>query len=82
MKRILIDNGSSTNILCLEAYKGLGLGEEGLTLKSTSLVGFNGEVKQTMGEVTLNVFGDGINRRTKFLIVDCGSAYNVIMGCP
>ncbi|VVB04402.1 unnamed protein product [Arabis nemorensis] len=82
MKRTLIDNGSSTNILFMEAFKGLGLKEEELTRKSTSLIGFSGEVKQTVGEVTLPVYTGGVNRQTKFLIVDCASAYNAIMGCP
>ncbi|KFK21940.1 hypothetical protein AALP_AAs40902U000100 [Arabis alpina] len=82
IKRILVDNGSSTNILYLEAYKALGLDEAELTRKSTSLIGFSGEVKQTMGEITLSVYAGGINRRTKFQVLDCASAYNVIMGRP
>ncbi|CAA7039104.1 unnamed protein product [Microthlaspi erraticum] len=35
MKRTLVDNGSSTNILFMDAYKGLGLDENALTRKST-----------------------------------------------
>ncbi|KAG7547449.1 Aspartic peptidase domain superfamily [Arabidopsis suecica] len=82
MKRILVDNGSSTNILFIQAYKELGLDEVGLTRKSTPLVGFSGEVKQTIGEVTLPVYAGGINKHTKFLVVDCPSAYNAIVGRP
>ncbi|CAA7055099.1 unnamed protein product [Microthlaspi erraticum] len=82
MKRTLVDNGSSTNILFMDAYKGLGLDENALTRKSTPLVGFSGEVKQTIGEVTLPVYAGGINRQTKFLILDCATAYNAIMGRP
>ncbi|VVB11381.1 unnamed protein product [Arabis nemorensis] len=80
MKRVLIDNGSSTNILYLDAYKELGLDEAGLTRKSTPLVGFSGEVKQCMGEIMLPVYAEGINKQTKFLIVGCASGYNAIMG--
>ncbi|XP_010489839.1 PREDICTED: uncharacterized protein LOC104767523 [Camelina sativa] len=82
MKRILIDNGSSTNILYMQAYKELGLDEGGLTRKSIPLVGFSGEVKQSISEVTLPVYGEGVNKHTKFLVVDCASAYNAIMACP
>ncbi|XP_010513510.1 PREDICTED: uncharacterized protein LOC104789524 [Camelina sativa] len=82
MKRILIDNGSSTNILYMQAYKELGLDEGGLTRKSIPLVGFSGEVKQSIGEVTLPVYAEGVNKHTKFLVVDCASAYNAIMGRP
>ncbi|XP_010430681.1 PREDICTED: uncharacterized protein LOC104714911 [Camelina sativa] len=82
MKRILIDNGSSTNILYMQAYKELGLDKEGLTRKSIPLVGFSGKVKQSIGEVTLPVYAEGVNKHTKFLVVDCASAYNAIMGRP
>ncbi|VVB02111.1 unnamed protein product [Arabis nemorensis] len=34
------------------------------------------------GEVTLHVYAAGVNRQTKFQVVDCTSAYNAIMGCP
>ncbi|XP_010445555.1 PREDICTED: uncharacterized protein LOC104728238 [Camelina sativa] len=82
MKRILIDNGSSTNILYMQAYKELGLDEGGLTQKSIPLVGFIGEVKQSIGKVTLPVNAEGVNKHTKFLVVDCASAYNAMMGSP
>ncbi|XP_010462614.1 PREDICTED: uncharacterized protein LOC104743203 [Camelina sativa] len=82
VKRILIDNGSSTNILYMQAYKELGLDEKELTRKSILLVGFSGEVKQSVGEVTLPVYAEGVNKHTKFLVVDCASAYNAIMGRP
>ncbi|WZY72296.1 hypothetical protein YC2023_004536 [Brassica napus] len=40
------------------------------------------EVKQTVGEVVLPVYAEGINLSTKFLVVDCQSAYNMILGRP
>ncbi|KAF3515060.1 hypothetical protein F2Q69_00006806 [Brassica cretica] len=50
VKRILVDNGSSGNIIFQAAYKDLGLEESSLTRRITPLVGFNREVKQTAGE--------------------------------
>lgn len=47
MKRVLVNNESSINILFMRAYKELGLDEAVLTSESTPLVGFSGEVKQT-----------------------------------
>ncbi|KAI3719999.1 hypothetical protein L6452_20906 [Arctium lappa] len=35
-----------------------------------------------MGEITLPVYAKGINRQTKFNVVNCSSAYNVILGRP
>ncbi|KAF2580024.1 hypothetical protein F2Q68_00005041 [Brassica cretica] len=82
VKRILVDNGSSGNIIFLAAYKDLGLEESALTRRITPLIGFSGEVKQTAGEVTLPVYAEGIKMSTKFLVVDCDSSYNMILGRP
>ncbi|XP_056843235.1 uncharacterized protein LOC130495757 [Raphanus sativus] len=80
VKRILVDNGSSNNIIFHSAFADLGLEPTALTRKATPLVGFSGEVKQTLGEVLLPVYAEGINEATKFLVVDCPSSYNVIVG--
>ncbi|XP_056850769.1 uncharacterized protein LOC130500086 [Raphanus sativus] len=44
VKRILVDNGSSSNIIFHSAFADLGLEPTALTRKATSLVGFSGEV--------------------------------------
>ncbi|KAF3530298.1 hypothetical protein DY000_02040212 [Brassica cretica] len=80
VKRILVDNGSSSNIIFQMVYQDLGLEESILTRKVTPLSGFSGEVRQTAGEVILPVYAEGVNISTKFLVVDCQSAYNVILG--
>ena len=56
--------------------------ESALTRRITPLIGFKGEVKQTVREVTLPVYAEGINMSTKFLVVDCDSSYNMILGQP
>ena len=43
---------------------------------------FSGEVKQTAGEVTFPVYAEGVKMSTKFLVVDCDSSYNMILGLP
>ncbi|XP_056847463.1 uncharacterized protein LOC130498119 [Raphanus sativus] len=82
VKRILVYNGSSSNIIFHSAFADLGLEPTSLTRKATPLVGFSGEVKQTLGEVLLPVYAEGINQATKFLVIDCPSSYNVILGRP
>ncbi|KAF3557225.1 hypothetical protein F2Q69_00013518 [Brassica cretica] len=59
VKRILVDNGSSSNIISQMAYQDLGLEENTLTCKVTPLIGFSSEVKQTAGEVFLPVYAEG-----------------------
>ena len=46
VKRILVDNGSSSNIIFQMAYQKLGLEESTLTRTATPLIGFSGEIKQ------------------------------------
>ncbi|XP_022549765.2 uncharacterized protein LOC106373554 [Brassica napus] len=82
VKIIPVDNGSSSNITFQTAYQDLGLEESTLTRKVTPLIGFNGEVKQTAREAILPVYAEGVNMSTKFLVVDCQSAYNMILGRP
>ncbi|KAF3531421.1 hypothetical protein DY000_02039528 [Brassica cretica] len=50
VKRILVDNGSSGNIIFQAAYKDLGLERGAQTRRITPLIRFSGEVKQTTGE--------------------------------
>ncbi|XP_056843060.1 uncharacterized protein LOC130495653 [Raphanus sativus] len=82
VKRILVDNGSSSNIIFHSAFADLGLEPTALTRKATPLIGFSGEVKQTLGDVLLPVYAEGVNQATKFLVVDCPSSYNVILERP
>ena len=82
IRRVLIDTGSSTNLLTLDALKEMGLTENDLIKKSTPLVGFSGEVKHTTGEIILTTYAGGINQQVKFLVLDCPSPYNCILGRP
>ncbi|XP_057811616.1 uncharacterized protein LOC131025849 [Salvia miltiorrhiza] len=81
-KRVLIDNGSSANILFCSAYREMGLDESKLIKKAAVLVGFSGESTTTVGKIDLPVYADGVNLSTRFLVVDAPSAYNVILGRP
>ena len=56
--------------------------EANIIKKTTILIGFSGEQKMTLGEVTLPVYAEGINLYTKFSILDCPSGYNIILGRP
>ena len=73
VKRILVDSGSSSNIIFQTAYQGLGLEEKALIRKANPLVRFSGEVKQTIGEVVLPVHTEGVSLPTRVLVVNCDS---------
>ncbi|XP_057250007.1 uncharacterized protein LOC109136477 [Beta vulgaris subsp. vulgaris] len=50
MKRVLIDNGSSANIIFKSALESMGLQEADILKKATVLFGFNGEPATTLGK--------------------------------
>ncbi|XP_010679572.1 uncharacterized protein LOC104894903 [Beta vulgaris subsp. vulgaris] len=82
LKRVVMDNGSLTNFLMKDALEDMGIDERDIIRKSTVLVGFSGEAKRTMGELTLPTYAKGVNMPTKFYVIDCPSSYNVILGRP
>ncbi|KAJ9562439.1 hypothetical protein OSB04_007599 [Centaurea solstitialis] len=81
-KRILIDGGSSANVIFADTLKVMGIEQSEIVRRSTTLIGFNGDPMNTLGEIILPVFAKGINKQTKFNVVNCQSAYNVILGRP
>ncbi|XP_074327477.1 uncharacterized protein LOC141665388 [Apium graveolens] len=82
INRILVDNGSAANIMMLSTLKQMGLEESDMIKKSTTLVGFSGEIKRTLGEITLPTYAPGVNLLEKFCIIDVDLTYNIIMGRP
>ena len=86
MHRVLVDNGSSANILYYPAFQQMRIGRERLIPTNAPLVGFGGTRVLPLGAVTLSVVvGDYLQQITKdvtFLVVDCSSAYNAILERP
>ncbi|KAJ9542457.1 hypothetical protein OSB04_028963 [Centaurea solstitialis] len=81
-KRVLIDGGSSANVVFAETLKIMGIDRSNIVRRTTTLIGFNGDATSTLGEIILPVFAKGINKQTKFNVIDCPSAYNAILGRP
>ncbi|XP_075633944.1 uncharacterized protein LOC142606489 [Castanea sativa] len=84
--KVLVDNRSSTNILYYPAFQQMRIGREQLILTNAPLIGFRGTRVYPLGAITLLVtVGDYPHQITKdatFLVVDCSSTYNTILGCP
>ena len=86
MHRVLVNNGSSADILYYLAFQQMGIDRERLIPTNTPLVGFGGTRVFPLGVVRLSVtIGDYPQQITKdvtFLVVDCSSAYNAFIRQP
>ena len=86
MHRVLVDNGSSANILYYPAFQQMRINRERLTPTNAPLVRFGGTKVFPLGAITLSVtagdYPQQITREVTFLVVNCSSAYNAILGWP
>ena len=86
MHRVLINDGSSADILYYPAFQQMRIDRERLTPTNAPLVGFRGAKVFPLGAITLAVttsnYPQQITKEVTFLVVDCSSAYNAILGRP
>ena len=85
-KRILVDNDSFADIIYLPAFQQLNLDPRRLRPFDSPLVSFSGDKLYPRGIVTLTVtvgtYPVQLTHQLDFLVVDCPSSYNVIIGRP
>ena len=81
-----MDNGSSADILYYPAFQQMKLGRDQLRPVNSPLVGFGGMKVQPAGSISLPVvvgaYPQQITKNVNFLVVDCSSSYNAIIGRP
>ena len=84
--RVLIDNRSSTNIVHLPAFQQMKLDKKRIRPFTSPLVSFTRDRIAPRGIVTLTMiigtYPAQVTKEIDFLIVDCPSTYNIILGRP
>ncbi|XP_026384481.1 uncharacterized protein LOC113280054 [Papaver somniferum] len=80
MPKILIDGGSSVEILFYETFKQMSLQDECLIPSTYNIFGFNGSLTRPRGEITLEIRVGRILTLTTFCVVDVLSPYTSIVG--
>ncbi|XP_019254989.1 PREDICTED: uncharacterized protein LOC109233558 [Nicotiana attenuata] len=81
IKRVLVDPGSSSNVI---QWRGLEQSKltESIILVTKFLTGFNLTSVTTRGEISLPTNTEGVTKTTLFGVVDGDMGYNVILGRP
>jgi len=82
MKRVLVDQGSGDEIMYPDLYKELNLKLEDLTSYDSPLVGFDGKVVVSMGQIRLPVQAGSEVVEVDFIVVDAYSPYTTIVARP
>ncbi|XP_057452678.1 uncharacterized protein LOC130744520 [Lotus japonicus] len=84
MQRVLLDQGSSANIIYGDVFEQLGLTDKDLKPYTRHLVGFSGKQVRVRGYVQLDtIFGIGEDAellRIIYLVLQVVATYNVIIG--
>ncbi|XP_048497892.1 uncharacterized protein LOC125496472 [Beta vulgaris subsp. vulgaris] len=86
LHRILVDGGSSTNILFMDTFEKMGLGVSYLKPISYPMIGFTGTSVVSEGNIKLRLkIGEGSQSKdmmVEYLVFDVPAAYNAIIGRP
>ena len=82
VKRVIVDQGSATEIMYPDLFKGLGLKPEDLATYSSPLVSFEGKMVVPKGQIRLPMQTGSDVVEVDFIVVDAFSPYTAIMGRP
>jgi len=82
VKRAMVDQGSSAEIMYPDLYKGLSLKPEHLTAYDSPLLNFDGKVVILRGQILLPVQVGLEIVEVDFIVVDAYFPYMAIMGRP
>ncbi|XP_026454844.1 uncharacterized protein LOC113356050 [Papaver somniferum] len=80
IKNILINGGSSVNVLFYDTFKRMKLNDEHLISSYHAIYGFNGAPTKPLGDIFLQINAGPMKIDTRLSVVDAPSPYNAIIG--
>ena len=82
MRRVLVDQGSTVEIMYPDLYNGLNLKSEDLTAYASLLISFKGKTVIPKGQIRLPIQTDSEVVEVDFIVVDSYSPYTAIVARP
>ncbi|XP_070039293.1 uncharacterized protein [Nicotiana tomentosiformis] len=82
VNRILVDGGSSVNILPIRTVKELGIPRNELSERRVMIQGFNQGRKRDIGAIRMEIIIEDMQSSTWLHVIDAKTSYNVLLGRP
>ncbi|XP_070045052.1 uncharacterized protein [Nicotiana tomentosiformis] len=82
VSKVLVDNGSSTNICPLSTLRKLKIGTERIHINNVCVRGFDGGGKDSVGDIMLNLSIGPAEFTMEFQVLDVAVSYNLLLGRP
>jgi hypothetical protein len=80
--RILVDAGSSINIMPLKTLKTITLDVKNLSDEKVIIHGFNQNSQKALEAISLNLQCESLKAPTKFYVIDVETSYRALLGRP
>ncbi|XP_028093100.1 uncharacterized protein LOC114293262 [Camellia sinensis] len=80
IKRILVDQGSSVEIMYYDAFKQMTLEDKDLAPITSPFIGFNSQLEWPIGKTMLPVKAGSVTKQVEFWVLKVPSTYNLILG--
>jgi hypothetical protein len=80
VNHILVDDGSTINILPLNTMKKLGIPMDELFLRHIMIQGFNQRGQNAIGKIRLAIHMEDMVSNALFHVIDVKTTYNMLLG--
>ncbi|XP_026416663.1 uncharacterized protein LOC113312120 [Papaver somniferum] len=80
--KILVDTGSSVDILVYHTFKTMGYKDSDLVTSTYNIYGFNGVASKPKGELVVKIFAGELETKVTVCVIDIDSPYNALIVRP